>query len=153
MLTQAKKLICSLLALKINMIFTVVSRYELYQRVHGITLYNQRSLGNHEHAALPTTYGPLDKTPFELSTNKKPSLQEPLSTYEQFFPVLEGVPRLTDFRLYCTKGAFNHRRKETLQPICCNTGSNVGGKTRNITIQLVLKQCWKKSAVTRFTVA
>ena len=29
--------------------------------------------------------------------------------------------------------------------ICCKTGLNVGGKTRNIVIQLVLQQCCKKS--------
>ena len=29
--------------------------------------------------------------------------------------------------------------------ICCKTGSNVGGKTRNIAIQLVLQQCCKTS--------
>ena len=48
-------------------------------------------------------------------------------------------------------------KKKTLQPyICFKTGSNIGGKTRNIAIQLVLKQCFKTSctfSVFVFTVA
>ena len=36
---------------------------------------------------------------------------------------------------------FNTREKNPCNAICCKTGSNVGGKSRNIAIQLVLQQC------------
>ena len=45
--------------------------------------------------------------------------------------------------------------KPVKNQICCKTGLNVGGKTRNIAIQLVLQQCCKTSCtffVARFSV-
>ena len=66
--------------------------------VHEITLYSQSSLCNHEHAALITTYGTLDKTPFELSANKKP-----LCTYEQFVRFWK-VSSLLFYKMYGKTG-------------------------------------------------
>ena len=36
---------------------------------------------------------------------------------------------------------FTTHENKPCNLICCKTGSNIGGKTRNITIQLGLKQC------------
>ena len=50
---------------------------------------------------------------------------------------------------------FTTHLKPVLQQIRLLTGLNVGGKTRNIAIQLVLKQCCKTSCtffVARFSV-
>ena len=51
---------------------------------------------------------------------------------------------------------FTTHENKSCNLICCKTGSNVGGKTCNIGIQLVLQQCCKTSGtffVARFTVA
>ena len=39
----------------------------------------------------------------------------------------------------------NENKPGNLSVICCNTGSNVGGKTPNIAIQLNLQECCKTS--------
>ena len=49
---------------------------------------------------------------------------------------------------------FTTHEKNPCDLICCKTGSNEGGKTRNIAIQLVWQQCCKTSCkffVARFT--
>ena len=49
---------------------------------------------------------------------------------------------------------FTTHENKPCNLISCKTGSNIGGKTRNITIQLGLKQCCKTSCtffVARFT--
>ena len=51
---------------------------------------------------------------------------------------------------------FTHPRKQPCNCISCKTGSNMGGKTRNIAIQLGLQQCCKTSCtffVARLTAA
>ena len=53
---------------------------------------------------------------------------------------------------------FTTNENKPYNLISCKTGSNIGGKTRNITIQLGLKQCCKTSctffsSVARFTAA
>ena len=55
----------------------------------------------------------------------------------------------SDFALLTT------HEKNPYYLICCKTGSNAGGKTRSIVIQLVLQQCCRTSCtlfVDRFTV-
>ena len=50
---------------------------------------------------------------------------------------------------------FITHEKNPYYLICCKTGLNAGGKTRNIAIQLVLQQCCRTSctfSVARFTV-
>ena len=44
-------------------------------------------------------------------------------------------------RLNCDVASFTTHVKPVLQQIRLLTGLNVGGKTRNIAIQLVLQQC------------
>ena len=50
---------------------------------------------------------------------------------------------------------FTTHEKNPYHLICCKTGLNAGGKTRNIAIQLVLQQCCRTSctlSVAHFTV-
>ena len=59
-------------------------------------------------------------------------------------------------RLEYRCSAFYHPLKKPCNLICCKTGSNVSGQTRNIAIELVLQQCCKTSCtcfVARLTVA
>ena len=65
------------------------------------------------------------------------------------------LARLLQNELNSDVAGFTTHIKPVLQQIRLLTGLNVGGKTRNITIQLVLQQCCKTSCtffVARFSV-
>ena len=85
---------------------------------------------------------------------QKPIEVQAIMNYSEIF-LKSTVKRATKkCNLFCKIGAkrveqqcctFYHLRKKPCNLICYKTGSNVGGKTRNISIQLVLQQCFKTS--------